>query len=130
MATTHGKEYVDFDMDFGSHPAHGDLEQVKKNNVINRSISNLMKTNAYEILFQPEIQGGISNLLFENFGPLTDSRMASAIKNAIDTYEPRAIVKKVDVIRLENENAYQIYIEYQPDNSSETSSTEVYLERT
>jgi len=130
MATTHGKDYVDFDMDFGSHPAHGDLEQVKKNNVINRSISNIMKTNPYERLFQPEIQGGISNLLFENFGPLTDSRLASAITNAIETYEPRAIVKKVLVGRLEDENAYQIYIEYQPDNSAETASTEVYLERT
>jgi phage baseplate assembly protein W len=130
MATTHGKDYVDFDMDMTSHPAHGDLEQVKKNNVINRSINNLMKTNPYERLFQPDIQGGISNLLFENFGPLTDSRMASAVKHAIDTYEPRAIVKKVDVIRLEEDNAYQIYIEYQPDNSADTATTEVYLERT
>ena len=130
MATTHGKEYRDFDMDFGSHPAHGDLEQVKKNNVINRSINNLMKTNAYERLFQPDIQGGISNLLFENFGPLTDSRLETAIEHAIETYEPRANVLKVDVLRLEDENAYQIYIEYTPDNSSETESTEVYLERT
>ena len=130
MATTHGKEYVDFDMDMTSHPAHGDLEQVKKNNVISRSINNIMKTSPYERLFQPDIQGGISNLLFENFGSLTDSRLASAIKHAIDTYEPRAIVQKVDIIRMEEDNAYQIYIEYQPDNSSETASTEVYLERT
>ena len=130
MATTRGKDYTDFDMDFGSHPAHGDLEQVKKNNVINRSINNLMKTNAYERLFQPDIQGGISNLLFENFGPLTDSRLGAAIEHAIETYEPRANVKKVDVLRLEDQNAYQIYIEYTPDNSSETESTEVYLERT
>ncbi len=129
MATTHGKEYVDFDMDMTSHPAHGDLVQVKKNNVINRSINNIMKTNAYERLFQPDVQGGISNLLFENFGPLTDSRLQSAIKHAINTYEPRAIVKKVNITRLEDDNAYQIYIEYQPDNSSETASTEVYLER-
>jgi phage baseplate assembly protein W len=88
-----------------------------------------MKTNAYERLFQPDVQGGISNLLFENFGPLTDSRLQSAIKHAINTYEPRAIVKKVNITRLEDDNAYQIYIEYQPDNSSETASTEVYLER-
>ena len=130
MATTHGKEYVDFDMDMTSHPAHGDLEQVKKNNVISRSINNIMKTSPYERLFQPDIQGGISNLLFENFGPLTDARMGAAIQHAIETYEPRAIVKKINVIRLEEDNAYQIYIEYTPDNSSELASTEVYLERT
>jgi phage baseplate assembly protein W len=130
MATTHGKQYVDFDMDMTSHPAHGDLEQVKKNNVISRSINNIMKTSPYERLFQPDIQGGISNLLFENFGPLTDARLAAAVQHAIETYEPRAIVKKINVIRLEEDNAYQIYIEYTPDNSSETASTEVYLERT
>ena len=130
MATTHGKQYVDFDMDMTSHPAHGDLEQVKKNNVISRSINNIMKTSPYERLFQPDIQGGISNLLFENFGPLTDARLAAAVQHAIETYEPRAIVKKINIIRLEEDNAYQIYIEYTPDNSSETASTEVYLERT
>ena len=130
MATTHGKEYVDFDMDMTNHPAHGDLTSIKKNNVINRSINNIMKTNPYERLFQPEIQGGISNLLFENFGALTDSRLAAAVQHAIESYEPRAIVKKVNVIRIEEDNAYQIYIEYQPDNSADTASTEVYLERT
>jgi len=129
MATTNGKDYIDFDMEFTAHPTTGDLVQVKKNNVINRSINNITKTNAYERLFQPDIQGGISNLLFENFGPLTDNRLSKAIKHAIQVYEPRAIVKKIKVLRQEDDNAYQIYIEYQPDNSSEIESTEIYLER-
>ena len=130
MATTHGKDYIDFDMEFTPHPAHGDLVQVKKNNVISRSIKNIMKTAGYERLMQPNVTGGVSDLLFENFGPLTDARLAKAIQYSIEQFEPRAIVKKVKVIRLEDENAYQIYIEYLPDNSSEIESTEVYLERT
>ena len=40
------------------------------------------------------------------------------------------IVQKVIVNRMEDDNAYQIRIEYLPDNSTETESTEVYLERT
>ena len=76
MATTNGKDYIDFDMEFTPHPAHGDLVQVKKNNVISRSIKNIMKTAAYERLFQPNVTGGVSDLLFENFGPLTDARLA------------------------------------------------------
>ena len=44
MATTHGQDYIDFDMDMTAHPDHGDLTQVKKNNVISRSIKNIMKT--------------------------------------------------------------------------------------
>ena len=53
-----------------------------------------------------------------------------AIKHSIEQYEPRAIVQKVIVNRMEDDNAYQIRIEYLPDNSTETESTEVYLERT
>ena len=130
MATTHGQEYIDFDMDFKSHPDHGDLTQVKKNNVISRSIKNIMKTAPNERLFQPNVNGGVADLLFENFGPLTDSRLQVAIKHSIEQYEPRAIVQKVIVNRMEDDNAYQIRIEYLPDNSTETESTEVYLERT
>ena len=36
MATTYGKDYVDFHMDFDKHQAHGDLSQVKKSTAINR----------------------------------------------------------------------------------------------
>ena len=32
MPTTYGKEYKDFDLDFGKHPAHGDLLTVSKTN--------------------------------------------------------------------------------------------------
>ena len=38
MATTYGKDYVDFDLDFDKHPAHGDLSQVKKSTAISRSL--------------------------------------------------------------------------------------------
>ena len=130
MATTNGKDYIDFDMDFTAHPTTGDLVQVKKNNVINRQIQNILKTAWYERLMQPDISGGVGGLLFENFGPLTDSRLAKAIRNSIEKFVPMAIVQKVKVIRKEEQNAYQIYIEYLPDNSTQTESTETYLERT
>ncbi len=129
MATTNGKDYIDFDMEFTAHPTTGDLVQVKKNNVINRQIQNIVKTAWYERLMQPNISGGVEGLLFENFGPLTDSRLAKAIKNSISKFVPIAQVKKVKVIRKEDQNAYQIYIEYLPDNSTTTVTTEAYLER-
>ena len=43
MATTYGKQYVDFDMDFTVHPSTGDLSTVKKSTVINRSNSKFIK---------------------------------------------------------------------------------------
>ena len=130
MATTYGKDYVDFDMDFDKHPAHGDLSQVKKNTAINRSLKNILMTNVGERLFQPDIDSGIGILLFENFSRLTTSRLESVIKQAVEKYEPRADLQNVTVHAKEEENAYQIIITYIPDNDVLETNLEVYLERT
>ena len=130
MATTYGKDYVDFDMDFDKHPAHGDLSQVKKSTAINRSLKNILMTNAGERLFQPDIDSGIGILLFENFSALTTSRLESVITQAVEKYEPRANLQNVTCHAREEENAYQIIITYIPDNDVLETNLEVYLERT
>ena len=130
MATTYGKQYVDFDMDFTVHPSHGDLSTVKKSTAINRSIKNLLSTKINERLFQPNIDNGIEILLFENFNRLTSSRLEKAIKSTIDKYEPRANVTNITVKADEENNAYLVSITYVPNNDVQEANLEVYLERT
>ena len=129
MATTYGKDYKDFDMDFGKHPSHGDLLTVKKTTAISRSINNLIRTQRGERLFQPGIEGGLNALLFEPFGVLTTSRIKKTIKQTINKYEPRANLKMVTVVADEDNNAYLINIIYIPDNDVKETNIEVYLER-
>ena len=129
MATTYGKDYKDFDMDFAKHPAHGDLLSVKKTTAISRSINNLIKTQSGERLFQPGIEGGLNALLFEPFGVLTSSRIKKTIKQTINKYEPRANLKMVTVVADEDNNAYLINIIYIPDNDVQETNLEVLLER-
>jgi phage baseplate assembly protein W len=130
MATTYGKDYVDFDMDFTKHPSHGDLSTVKKSTAISRSIKNLLSTNANERLFQPTVDSGIGILLFENFSKLTTSRLQKTIRHTIEKYEPRAKIANITVKAKEDENAYEIIIVYLPDNDIQEASLEVYLQRT
>ena len=130
MATTYGKDYVDFDMDFDKHPAHGDLTQVKKNTVIERALKNIINTSSGERLFQPDIDGGLGALLFQNFNDLTTSRIESKIRQAIGKFEPRADVQSVNVKPNPKENAYLVNIVYIPDNDIQETTLEVYLERT
>ena len=111
MPTTYGKEYIDFDLDFGKHPAHGDLLTVSKTKAINRSINNIIRTQAGERLFQPDINGGLNALLFAPFGKLTETRIEKAIKHALKKYEPRAKVQRVTVKAEERDNAYLINID-------------------
>jgi|TARA_B100000959_G_C14739329_1_gene524371 phage baseplate assembly protein W len=130
MATTYGKQYVDFDMDFTTHPSTGDLSTVKKSTAISRSIRNLLSTKVNERLFQPNVDNGIEILLFENFNSLTSSRLEEAIRHTIEKYEPRAEVTNITVQANEDENAYEIQITYKPDNDVQEANLEVYLERT
>ena len=129
MATTYGKDYVDFDLDFDKHPAHGDLSQVKKSTAISRSLKNILNMNAGERLFQPDVEGGLGSLLFENFSDLTTSRIESKIRQAIGKFEPRADVQSVNVKPSPDENAYLVNIVYIPDNDIQETNLEVYLER-
>ena len=130
MATTYGKDYVDMDMDFDKHPAHGDLTQVKKSTAISRSLKNIIMTNPGERLFQPDVEGGLGPLMFEQFNDLTTSRIESKIRQAIGKFEPRADVQSINVIPNPRENAYQVNIVYIPDNDIRETTIEVYLERT
>jgi len=130
MATTYGKDYVDMDMDFDKHPAHGDLTQVKKSTAISRSLKNIIMTNPGERLFQPDVEGGLGPLMFEQFNDLTTSRIESKIRQAIGKFEPRADVQSINVIPNPKENAYQVNIVYIPDNDIQETTLEVYLERT
>ena len=130
MATTYGKQYVDFDMDFTTHPSTGDLSTVKKSTAISRSIRNLLSTKINERLFQPNVDNGIEILLFENFNSLTSSRLEEAIRYTIEKYEPRARLANVTVKAKEDENAYEVIIVYLPDNDIQETTLEVYLERT
>ena len=130
MATTYGKQYIDFDMDFTVHPSHGDLSTVKKSTAISRSIKNLLSTKINERLFQPNVDNGIDILLFENFNNLTSSRLEESIKYTIDKYEPRAEVTNITVKAEEENNAYLVSITYMPDNDVQEANLEVYLERT
>ena len=130
MATTYGKQYVDFDMDFTVHPSHGDLSTVKKSTAISRSIKNLLSTKINERLFQPNIDNGIEILLFENFNRLTSARLQKAIKSTIDKHEPRAVVTNITVKAEEENNAYLVSITYIPNNDVQEANLEVFLERT
>ena len=130
MATTYGKQYVDFDMDFTIHPSHGDLSTVKRSTAISRSIKNLLSTQANERLFQPDMDSGIGILLFENFSKLTSSRLEKTIRYTIEKYEPRARLANVTVRANEDQNAYEVIIVYLPDNDIQETTLEVYLERT
>ena len=103
--------YSDLDLDFTINPLTKDVSLKYDAEAVKRSLRNLIFTQRYEILFQPDINSGINNLLFENFGSIQVVTLRSRIEQTIVNFEPR--VTEVNVNVYENQELHHLTIEIQ-----------------
>jgi len=130
MATpSYKKSYKDLSFDFTANPQTGDVATVKDAVSVKRGIKNILLTQGFERLFQPEIGSGIKNLLFEPMTSLTEQRLHDACADAIDAWEKRASVIDITVISEEEYNRYRVAIKFSINNSLETEQVDVFLNR-
>jgi len=126
---TYKKSYKDLSFDFTANPQTGDVATVKDAVSVKRGIKNILLTEGFERLFQPEIGSGIKNLLFEPMTPLTEQRLSDACWDAIDAWEKRASVIDIAVISEEEYNRYRVAIKFSINNLLETEQIDVFLSR-
>ena len=100
--------YRDFSLAFIAHPVTGDLSCVTDVRAVTQSIRNIVSASAGEFLWEPNIGGDISALLFELNLPTTKMRMFDKIKNNITRFEPR--VELVDLSVVDIADGYGIAI--------------------
>lgn len=122
--------YSDLRNDLAPNPATGDVMLRTNEQAIEYSIVNLLTTNRYERLFQPDIGSGILDLLFENDSPVTMDILKEQIINTINNYEPRCVLIDVIVIPRMDDNTYEVEITFKPINSSEARTFGFVLDRT
>jgi phage baseplate assembly protein W len=121
--------YSDLDLNFGIHPVKKDLVTKKDENAIAFAIRNLILTNHYERPFNPELGSNVRKLLFEPVSVFTASDLQKMIEQSIANFEPRAKVRKVDVIPNEDSNAYDVRIEFFIDMKTTPIVADFLLER-
>lgn len=104
--------YSDFLVNLNVHPGNLQLMTNKNEDAVIRSLKNLIFTDKYERLFQPNIGCNIRQLLFEPISPQTEFAIVNQIKETIKNQEPRA--KLIDVIAsaYPDENAYVVSISF------------------
>jgi len=124
------KTFKDLSITFDKNPVTSDLLVTKNDAAIKRAVTNLILTKRGERLFNPNIGCGVTNLLFEPLDFITAGLIQDQIRYTIGAFEPRVILKNVDVeVELDN-NGFNVIIEYtiigQPEN---LQNLEFFLDR-
>ena len=104
--------HSDVDLNFRKHPLKGDVLRRLDSSSIKQSVKNLVLMSAWDKPFHPEIQCGVTKLLFN---PIT-SPNANAIETLIETvlgsWEPRISITDIDVIPDYDQGFYYVNIVY------------------
>lgn len=121
--------YSDIRGDLSLNPATDDVLLVTNEDAIRTSIINLLNTDRYERVMQPNLGSNIRALLFENADVQTAYNLRELIYETIETFEPRCQLIDVIVEDDQDRNAYNLYITFTLINKSEPQLLEFALER-
>lgn len=104
--------YSDIRKNMLMDPITYDLSAATNDRAIIDSVMNLVLTEKGERLYQPEVGGNISGLLFELMSDETTYMIKREIQEVITNWEPRAVLQQVDVIADYDNNSYFITVRF------------------
>jgi phage baseplate assembly protein W len=121
--------FKDIPLSFTAHPVTGNVKALVNRDAVKQSVKNIVLTNFYERPYSPNLGGNILSQLFENMDPITEYNIAKNIRQALDNYEPRAIIDEIKSDFYQDENAINITITFRVRNDAEPISVNVLLDR-
>jgi phage baseplate assembly protein W len=121
--------FSDLDMDLTIDPLTKDVSAITGENTVKQALKNLLQFKKYDKPFHPEIDSGITDLLFENANSMIMFQMKRKITEMIRSYESRIRGLQVDIVDLSDQNSYQIDVQFQIQNSVQTYRATVIVER-
>tara|TARA_Y100000034_G_C6832447_1_gene375876 strand:+ start:707 stop:1144 length:438 start_codon:yes stop_codon:yes gene_type:complete len=124
------KGWADLDLSLKKHPIQKDIIPLKDDKAIRNAVKNLVLTNFYERPFQHTKGANLSGLLFEPADMITAYEIKESIRDVLTYYEPRVIVRGVEVLDDVDANAWIINIKFLIKNINIVTNVEVLLRRT
>ena len=122
--------YSDMFTDFSRHAVTGELNRKTNENAVKQSVKNLLLTNKYERLFNPEIGSNLKSILFENMTPQLPQILNDYIGDVFDNFEPRADFLFADMSFDHDRNGASIDVHFTIINSQVQATLPIYIERT
>lgn len=128
-STSKAPVYRDFDLAFTPHPMSGDVGMRTNESAVLQSIKTLVLSCEEEVLFEPQIGGGVYGLLFGQAGPLTEVMIQNAVTDTIRAHEPRCDLKSVDVSRTTDGHGFTVRLVFYILNNPEPVTVVMPLRR-
>ena len=106
------RAFKDISLSFEPHPITKDLQVLKNENAIRRSVRNIVETIPTERFFNSLLGSDVRRSLFEfvDFG--TASVIQGQIEIAIDNFEPRVENVIVDVEPIPDDNTFNVTVTF------------------
>jgi phage baseplate assembly protein W len=121
--------FSDLDMDLTIDPLTKDVSAVTGENAVKQALKNLLLFKKFDKPFHPEINAGITDLLFEPASQITMFQMKRKIMDTIVSFDNRIRAVQVDILDMMDENAYKIDVQYQIQNAVQTFRTTIIVQR-
>ena len=107
ILTSRKKSYSDIDLLFERKPS-GDIYRKTDADAVKQSVKNIVSTNRFEKPFEVFYGANITGMLFELADAGMGTHVEDQVKSAIEEYEPRARVLKINVFSNPDRNTLQV----------------------
>ena len=121
--------FSDIDLNFTKNPITKDVNILRDNEAVRRSVRNIVLYNFLEKPFSPTFGGNVRRKLFENINSITALRIKGEIEKAVIDNEPRASLRGVKVSPNLDKNAFDVTIVFNVNNNPAPVKVEISLER-
>lgn len=128
IVTSRNRLFSDLDLTFAKAPSK-DVYKKTDAAAVKQSVKNILLTNKTEKPFSPFFGGGLNNYLFELDAFFDESIIEDEVRTAIQNYEPRARVLKVNADIISDRNDIRVTVEFQVVSTLEKVTLEVSLAR-
>jgi len=104
--------FKDISLSFLRNPVTNDITSLRNEDAIKKSVFNLIRTQVGERFFNSLLGSNVEGSLFELATDNLLDPLEIEIKNVINNFEPRVILRKIEVDPLPDRNTLNISISY------------------
>lgn len=121
--------FSDFDFSFKPHPKTGDIQILKNEDAVKRSVKTLVLTKYRGRRFYSNKGCNVFSRLFEPLDYITASSIKTDIEVALNNFATRIEVKNIVVEENNEYNGYNITIYFSLINNTKTEEVNIFLNR-